>query len=119
MKNSPNTTTPADINLEGVSKEDLLALVDSQGELIANLNLKIEEQDARIKALESNAPAATSPKSGTATFKIGQKEYQVLHGLKVRAASGGLETKTPGDIAKDKDLRESLVANKSTAVQAL
>lgn len=116
MKNPPNT---ADINLEEVSKEDLLALVDSQGELIATLNSKIEEQDARIKALENSAPATPTTKASTASFKIGQKEYVVLHGLKIRVPGGGLATKTPAEIAKDKDLRESLVASKSTAVQAL
>lgn len=119
MKDAPNTATPADINLEEVSKEDLLALLDSQGDLIATLHQKIEEQGARIQTLESNAPTAPTAKASTATFKIGQKEYTVLHGLKVRVAGGGLQTKTPADIAKDKDLRESLVANKSTAVQAL
>lgn len=94
------------------SKEELEAQLVAQGELIAELHAKVQE-------LQSATPSPAKRAATSApTFKIGNKEFRVKHGLYVRD-EGGLAKKDAGQIAADKGLRESLVQSNSSAVEAV
>jgi len=101
------------------SPAELEEIVRLQGEGMAQLKADNDALQAKLKALEANVPKASAPSAPTGTFKIGSREYRVLHALKVRDGEGGLKTYSPADILANKELREHLVAIKSNAVVAV
>lgn len=109
-ENTPDTSTP--------TSDDLLALIEQQGEIIAVQNSQIAKLEETIDALQAKNPIAKSSAAAVGTFTVGNKEYRVVHGIRVRR-NGVLATVPAAEILKDQQLREKLVADKSSAVQAV
>lgn len=114
MENNDKITGPG-LEENKVTQEDLLALVESQGALIAEQQEKISVLERQTKELRSAAPKSPAPVAASGTFKVGGKEYKVLHGVRIRR-DGVLVTVSAADILSNKELREDLVKTGSTAV---
>lgn len=110
--------TPEALADAKVSQEDLLALVDTQGALIAEQQAEIAKLKSEVSALQAAKPAAKGPVAAEGTFKVAGKEYRVVHGLLIRR-DGALVKVSAQEILGDKELREHLVKNRSNAVQSV
>lgn len=119
MANEAQKINPAELDKANISNEDLVALVESQGELIAEQAAKIAELETIAATLKEAAAAGktrTAPTAPAGTFTVGKKEYRVTHGLQIRR-DGALVKVSAEEILKDKELREQLVRSNSNAVQ--
>lgn len=120
MKDKKTLLTPAapSNSAARATEDELTALLEAQGELIAEQEEKVSRLTEKLAAVLQGLPTTQAVAKGKATFNLDGKEYAVLHGVQY-SHGGPLRLLTVSDIASDPDVQAALIALNSGAIREI
>jgi len=113
-----DTVTPEELPAaDTVTPEEINALLDAQGNVIAEQQGEIEALRSKVENLLAAMPG-TKPGPRRGSFTLDGQEYAILHGIQLSDGSM-LRTLTPADIEREEDIQRELVALGSGAIKLI